>query len=224
MLSRKNTLKDFIAMAGPFKVTHMLVLSQTDDFVNLRVMRVPRGPTLSFHVRHSVIATPGVAPGSPVRSSLQVKEYTLMRHVHAMQRRPVDVTTAYLSSPLVVLNNFADSAKHLKVCACPSCRAVLPLAHRLACVVAQIVSATVQHMFPALDVANIKLAQCRRVVLLHLDKESGDIEWRHYAITAVPVGLSRRLVAAFSCSTGCTHSHAPLHTASSESCRRKSRT
>ena len=40
-----------------------------------------------------------------------------MRHVHAMQRRPVDVTTAYLSSPLVVLNNFADSAKHLKVCA-----------------------------------------------------------------------------------------------------------
>lgn len=56
MLSRKNTLKDFIAMAGPFKVTHMLVLSQTDDFVNLRVMRVPRGPTLSFHVRHSVIA------------------------------------------------------------------------------------------------------------------------------------------------------------------------
>ena len=104
-------------MAGPFKVTHMLVLSQTDDFVNLRVMRVPRGPTLSFHVRHSVIATPGVAPGSPVRSSLQVKEYTLMRHVHAMQRRPVDVTTAYLSSPLVVLNNFADSAKHLKVCA-----------------------------------------------------------------------------------------------------------
>ena len=55
----------------------------------------------------------------------------------------------------------------------------------------QIVSATVQHMFPALDVANIKLAQCRRVVLLHLDKETGHMEWRHYAITAVPIGLSR---------------------------------
>ena len=36
----------------------------------------------------------------------------------------------------------------------------------------QIVSATVQHMFPAIDVATIKLAQCRRVVLLHLHKVS----------------------------------------------------
>ena len=34
----------------------------------------------------------------------------------------------------------------------------------------QIVSATIQHMFPAIDVATIKLAECRRVVLLHLHK------------------------------------------------------
>jgi len=39
-----------------------------------------------------------------------------MKHVHSILRRPIDTTTAYLSSPLVVLNNFADSAKQLKVC------------------------------------------------------------------------------------------------------------
>lgn len=172
-------------MAGPLGVTHFLILSQSDEHVNLRLGRVPRGPTLSF----------------------QVDSYMLMKHVHAMQRRPMDTTVrqqrhspcacllyhslqqappvsltpqmSYISPPLVVLNNFADCDKHMKI-----------------------VSVTFQNMFPAINVATIKLSNCRRIVLLHRHKESGLLELRQYGIRAVPVGLSRRCVSVCVCGAG----------------------
>ena len=46
----KNVLKDFLAMAGPLGVTHILVLNKTKRGTNLRIARTPRGPTLTFRV------------------------------------------------------------------------------------------------------------------------------------------------------------------------------
>lgn len=37
----------------------------------------------------------------------------------------------------------------------------------------------------------IKLSECRRVVLFTLDSESGEVDMRHYVINASPVGLTR---------------------------------
>ena len=48
---RKNVLKDFVQVAGPLGVTHFLVLSRTEEFINLRVCRLPRGPTITFHIK-----------------------------------------------------------------------------------------------------------------------------------------------------------------------------
>ena len=45
-----NKLKDFISMAGPIGVTHLLIFGQTDAGTNLRILRAPRGPTLTFRV------------------------------------------------------------------------------------------------------------------------------------------------------------------------------
>lgn len=48
---QKNVLKDFVHVAGPLGVTHFLILSRTEEFVNFRVCRLPRGPTITFHVK-----------------------------------------------------------------------------------------------------------------------------------------------------------------------------
>lgn len=47
----KNVLKDFVTVAGPLGVTHLLVVSRTADFVNMKVCVLPRGPTVTFHIK-----------------------------------------------------------------------------------------------------------------------------------------------------------------------------
>lgn len=48
--SKKNSLKDFVSAAGQFGVSHMLVFSQTDKAVYLRLIKNPRGPTVTFKI------------------------------------------------------------------------------------------------------------------------------------------------------------------------------
>ncbi|XP_053226499.1 suppressor of SWI4 1 homolog isoform X2 [Podarcis raffonei] len=47
---KKNTLKDFVAVAGPLGVTHFLVFTKTPTNINLKFFRLPGGPTLTFRV------------------------------------------------------------------------------------------------------------------------------------------------------------------------------
>lgn len=47
-VTKKNTLKDFVSIAGPMHVTHLIVLSQTDLGDYLKFVRLPRGPTIHF--------------------------------------------------------------------------------------------------------------------------------------------------------------------------------
>ncbi|OQS01029.1 SWI4 1, Peter Pan-like protein suppressor [Achlya hypogyna] len=143
---RKNTIQDFVAVAAPLGVSHFVAFSHTDAGTNMKLVRLPRGPTLSF----------------------KVVGYTLMKHVHAIQKRPVDASLAFKTSPLVVLNNFNGTEDHVKL-----------------------LNVTFQNMFPAIDVQTISLADCRRVVLFHYDKETGHVEFRQYVIRAMPLGLSK---------------------------------
>jgi len=47
---KSNKLRDFLAMAGPLGVSHLLAFNQTDAGINLRIARCPRGPTVTFRV------------------------------------------------------------------------------------------------------------------------------------------------------------------------------
>ena len=142
-----NRMKDYAHVAGVLGITHLLVLSQTDNNIVLRIGKYENGPTLHFHIQ----------------------KYCLARHVRAAQKRPHDSASAYLTSPLVVLNNFGKTEEsHVKLTA-----------------------VTLQHMFPSINIKTIRLNECRRVVLFNYMKESGLIEMRHYHIRAQPVGISR---------------------------------
>lgn len=158
---RANSLRDFVAIAGQFHLTHVLLLSQTGANVNLRVTRMPQGPTLTF----------------------RVKSYTLARQVKASQKTPVEIVAAYEHAPLLVLHGFASAGS-----AAPPSGAGISQADAL-----KMTMITLQAMFPSLDPATVKLADCRRVVLVHYDKETGLLELRHYIIRAAPVGLSRAM-------------------------------
>ena len=41
---------DFVNVAGPLGVTHFLMVSRSESHVNLRICRLPRGPTITYHV------------------------------------------------------------------------------------------------------------------------------------------------------------------------------
>ncbi|KFO60688.1 Suppressor of SWI4 1, partial [Corvus brachyrhynchos] len=72
--------------------------------------------------------------------------------------------------PLLVLGNFGTPQIHVKLTA-----------------------GMFQGMFPALNVHRVNLNSIRRCVLVSYDADSQLLEFRHYSIKVVPVGLSRGL-------------------------------
>lgn len=82
---KSNNLRDYVAIAAQFQLTHIWLFSATERAPYLRVGRMPQGPTLTF----------------------RIKEYTLATHVRATQKRPTVLTDADLAhAPLLVMNNF----------------------------------------------------------------------------------------------------------------------
>jgi ribosome biogenesis protein SSF1/2 len=130
--SKGNKLKDFVQVSGVLGVSHFLMLSATEASKYVKVCKTPRGPTLSFRVH----------------------QYTLAREVLASQRNPRAPKNAFLSPPLVVLNNFGD-APHQKLA-----------------------TITFQNLFPAINVRKVKLSTCQRAVLIDYDKTTGRFQAR----------------------------------------------
>ena len=109
----------------------------------------------------------GRVPRGPTLS-FAVKSYILGSDIRRSQKRPVDYAGSLRYAPLVVLNNFDKSKKELAL-----------------------VSLTFQSMFPSINLQTTKLADCQRCVLLNYEKDSGEIEFRHYFIRPRPTGVSR---------------------------------
>jgi ribosome biogenesis protein SSF1/2 len=102
--TKKNSLKDFIAIAGPLHVTHLLIFTQTEIGDYMKIIRVPRGPSLHF----------------------KLLEYSLTNDVLDIQKKRHTHQKQFLFQPLLILNGFnqvqssenSDSTKsefHLKL-------------------------------------------------------------------------------------------------------------
>lgn len=133
----------------------------------MRLARTPAGPTLTF----------------------KVQQFSLSKQVRSIQRRPFDINSASSKitthPPIVVTNNFGDATADPHV---------------------KLMRITFQNMFPAINVATVKLSDCRRVVLFNFirrdekkdgneddEEEDEEVEIRHYAIRATPVGVNRKV-------------------------------
>ena len=85
--SKTNKLKDFVQVADPLGVSHFIILSATENSKYVKIAKTPRGPTLTF----------------------KVNKYTLAREGRRQRAQSARAPNAFLSPPLVVLNNFGDA-------------------------------------------------------------------------------------------------------------------
>ncbi|GMT00919.1 hypothetical protein PENTCL1PPCAC_23093, partial [Pristionchus entomophagus] len=89
---KRNNIRDFVATGAVLGVTHMMVFTRSEMSVNMRLMRFPQGPTLTF----------------------RVKEYTLMRDVLSSLKKSMVFEELYKSAPLVILSGFKEGQpRHL---------------------------------------------------------------------------------------------------------------
>ncbi|OAO17278.1 SWI4 1, Peter Pan-like protein suppressor [Blastocystis sp. ATCC 50177/Nand II] len=140
-----NSVKDYVNIAGPYGVTHIILVSKGKMVPRMRIGCFPQGPTLHF----------------------RVEEYSLSRDILKIHGKGIDTTTPFFNSPVLVLNNFPEDNKPLKL-----------------------VTTTFQGMFPAINPETIHLNDCRRVLLLHYDKTSDSIFLRQFSIERSVVGVS----------------------------------
>ncbi|ANB15662.1 Ssf2p [Sugiyamaella lignohabitans] len=86
---KSNRLKDFVVMAGPLGVSHLMIFSQSiNGNTSLRIARTPRGPTLNF----------------------RIKSYSLCKDIQKYTKNPRSTdlaSTDYVNPPLLVMNGFS---------------------------------------------------------------------------------------------------------------------
>jgi len=169
---KSNKFKDFLAMAGPLSVTHIIVFSQSEmstakqlenqpgetemiSNLNLKIYKVPRGPTLTF----------------------KILRYSLMIDILNSDKHPRSPGAEFKTEPLLIMNNFN-----------PDANATTEDVNRL-----NLLTTTFRNLFPQIKVHEIQLVQTRRVVLLSYNPTTRTIDFRHYLITVKPIGVSKAL-------------------------------
>lgn len=145
---KTNKLKDFIQVSAQFGVTHFLIFSQTKVGTNLRIARSPRGPTLTF----------------------RVTQYSTIKDINTIQQTPRSKGTEYRNPPLLVLNNFGENTRQMKL-----------------------MTAMFQNLFPAINVQTMKLGEAKRVLLLNYNSSTDQIDFRHYYIGIKITGVNKSI-------------------------------
>ncbi|GFG29694.1 hypothetical protein Cfor_03744 [Coptotermes formosanus] len=143
---KKNTIKDFVSIAGLLHVSHLCIFTSTELGTYMKIARLPHGPTLTF----------------------QVHSYSLTRDVVSAMKKQFVFEKLYQNASLIVMNSFSGEGRHMKLMA-----------------------SMFQNMFPTINITKVKLSNIRRCVLLNYDVNTKMIDFRHYAVKAVPVGLSK---------------------------------
>ncbi|KAJ4841389.1 hypothetical protein Tsubulata_011563 [Turnera subulata] len=102
--------------------------------------------------------------------TFEIHEYASAADVAHSQLRPRCPQDLFKNAPLIVLSGFASAEQHLKL-----------------------TTIMFQNIFPSIDINTVKLSSCQRIVLLHYNKDTKLVDFRHYSIRLQPVGVSRRI-------------------------------
>ncbi|CAG12185.1 unnamed protein product [Tetraodon nigroviridis] len=98
----------------------------------------------------------------------RVLKYCLIKDVVSSLKKHRMHDQQFTHHPLLVLNNFGSEGMQVKLMA-----------------------TMFQHMFPSINVHKVNLNNIKRCVLLNYNTETKEIEFRHYSLKVVPVGMSR---------------------------------
>lgn len=173
-VTRQNVLKDFITIAGPLNVTHLLYFTHPNDEKReqKRARRLARASTKHLKdenhtTEQNTTVTQGVTNESsssyggvylhmirvPHGPSLtfRVAEYSLKRDIQTLVRRVFD-SRQYSSPPLLVMTGFGMGGTSANTSA--------PLPHL------RLVVDMFQNLLPPLNVPKLKLSTVKRVLLV----------------------------------------------------------
>ncbi|XP_039493244.2 protein Peter pan [Drosophila santomea] len=92
---RMNRIKDFVSLSSFFHVSHMGIFNKASTQLSFKVIRLPRGPSLTF----------------------KVHQFTLARDVISLSKKQMIDNDHFKHAPLVIMNNFSGDGKHLKLMA-----------------------------------------------------------------------------------------------------------
>ncbi|KAH8395538.1 hypothetical protein KR222_005245, partial [Zaprionus bogoriensis] len=92
---KMNRIKDFVSLSSFFHVSHMGIFNKASTQLSFKVVRLPRGPSLTF----------------------KVHQFTLARDVISCSKRQMVDVDDFKHAPLVIMNNFSGDGKHLKLMA-----------------------------------------------------------------------------------------------------------
>ncbi|ALC45761.1 ppan [Drosophila busckii] len=92
---KMNRIKDFVSLSSFFHVSHMGIFNKASTQLSFKVVRLPRGPSLTF----------------------KVHQFTLARDVISSSKRQMFDVDHFKHAPLVIMNNFSGDGKHLKLMA-----------------------------------------------------------------------------------------------------------
>ncbi|XP_066563944.1 suppressor of SWI4 1 homolog [Amia ocellicauda] len=98
----------------------------------------------------------------------RVLKYALIKDVVSSVKRHRMHEEQFTHHPLLILNNFGVEGMHVKLMA-----------------------TMFQNMFPSINVHKVNLNSIKRCVLINYDPKTQSIEFRHYSVKVVPVGMSR---------------------------------
>lgn len=98
----------------------------------------------------------------------KVVKYSLVKDVVSTLKKHRMHEQQFTHHPLLILNNFGSDGMHIKLMA-----------------------TMFQNMFPSINVHKVNLNNIKRCVLLNYNPQSEEIEFRHYSLKVVPVGMSR---------------------------------
>ena len=102
--------------------------------------------------------------------TFRVEDYVLGKDVRSSLKRQVTYAKQYANHALLIMNNFTnnDGDKSL-----------------------ELVESMFQNLFPSINPNKVKVNSIRRCVLLNYNRETKMIDFRHYTIKLMPVGLNR---------------------------------
>ena len=114
--------------------------------------------------------------------------YTLARDVRSALKRQVTYDKQYLNHPLLILNGFSTNAEEKSIDTTGPDNSTRMGGREIG-----LVASMFQNMFPSINVTSVKVNSIRRCVLINFDSQTQTMEFRHYTIKVVPVGMSKPL-------------------------------
>jgi ribosome biogenesis protein SSF1/2 len=155
--SKRNSVEDFVQVAGTLGATHLIRVSNNEKNVgHIHLSRMPAGPCFDLKINKLSLV-------SDLRSQVLSGGIAMSRDD---EQYP----------PVAILNGFKSTDDKF----------------------AQLLSEAIKGLVPPIDITNINVRTCRRVILFNFDGQSQTLSIRHFRI-----GLTKKSVATLPTGQSC---------------------